>query len=168
MNSRKLPLLILVVAMTLGAAVVAGQTEPSPSISGRLTMIDGREAKGIRVAALVADGLSPVNTEPILVGVTQTDTTGQYRLDNMPPGRYFIMAGLKDSPSFYPGTQSISGARVVTVSRAATTTGIDFSVTPAGTARVKGTVRGLPSTLPKAIATVYMDSSCAKRREWSL
>ena len=162
MNPRKLLLLILVVALPLAAAVVAGQTQPSPSISGKLTLIDGRDAKGIRVAAMIADGLSPGNAVPILVGLTQADATGQYRLDNVPPGRYFIMAGLTDSPSYYPGVRTISGARVVTVSSAATITGIDFSVASAGTAHVRGTVSGIPSTMPRAIATVFLDSDAGR------
>jgi len=161
-DSRKLLLLILVVALPLVAAVVAAQTQTSPSISGKLTLIDGRDARGIRVAAMVADGLSPGNSVTILVGLTQADATGQYRLDNVPPGRYFIMAGLTDSPSYYPGARTISGARVVTVSSAATITGIDFSVAPAGAAHVRGKVSGVPSTMPRAIATVFLDSSAGR------
>jgi hypothetical protein len=154
MNSRKLPLLILMAALPLTAAVVAGQGEPSRSIGGKLTLTDGRDAKGIRVAAMVADGLTPGNSEPVLVGLTQADATGRYRIDNVPPGRYFIMAGLPDSASFYPG--------VVTVSGAAALTGMDFSVATAGAAHVRGTVSGVPSTMPRAIATVFLDSSAGR------
>jgi hypothetical protein len=163
MDSRKLLLLILIVALPLVPAVVAGQTGPqNATIGGKLTLTDGRDARGIRVAAMVADGLSPGNAVPILVGVSQADAAGQYRLDNVPPGRYFIMAGLTDSPSYYPGARTVASARVVTVSSAATITGIDFTVVPAGAAHVRGTVSGVPSTLPRALATVYLDSSAGR------
>ena len=139
-----------------------GTRPQNATISGKLTLIDGRDAAGIRVTAMVVDELSPGNAIPALVGLTQADATGQYRLDNVPPGRYFIMAGLTDSPSFYPGVRSISGARVVTVTSAATVRGIDFSVVPAGAAHVRGKVSGVPSTIPRAIATVYLDSSMGR------
>jgi hypothetical protein len=165
-NSRKLLLLLLAVALPLLPPVVAGQTPGTgplnATIGGKLTLTDGRDARGIRVAAVVADRPSPGNAAPILVSLTQANAAGQYRLDNVPPGRYLIMAGLPDSPSYYPAARTIAGARVVTVSSAATIIGIDFSVAPAGTAHVRGTVSGVPSTIPKAIATVYLDSSAGR------
>jgi len=132
------------------------------TITGKLTLIDGGDAAGMRVTAMVVDEFSPANAIPALVALTQSDATGQYRLDNVPPGRYFVMAGLMDSPSYYPGARSISGARVVTISSAATITGMDFSVVPAGAAHVRGKVSGVPSTIPRAIAAVYLDSSMGR------
>jgi hypothetical protein len=40
---------------------------------------------------------------PVLASLTLTDGSGAYRLENVPPGRYRIAAGLLDAPTFYPG-----------------------------------------------------------------
>jgi hypothetical protein len=76
--------------------------------------------------------------EGSLLALGETDRTGEYRLDTLPPGRYFIRSGLIGSPTYYPGVSSRNTARSVNVVRSATSTGIDFS-----TARPFGvTVRG--------------------------
>ena len=91
------------------------------------------------MAAMVVPGVRPAaNSTSELATITQTDSTGHYQLDGIPPGRYFIVAGTVSSPTFHPGTLAEIAASIFTVSRdAQTLTGIDIalntvSANPAG------------------------------------
>ena len=56
----------------------------------------------------------------------ETDASGSYRLENLPPGRYYIRAGLVELPTYYPGTTSSAEARSISVSRGSALSGIDL------------------------------------------
>ena len=102
------------------------------SITGRVLGVDGKPAAGVRVALASEDAEGRI-TANILIGLTVTDGTGRYRIDNIPPGRYGIVAGAVAAPTFYPGTASVSGASVVRVERGLTMSAQDFplATTPA-------------------------------------
>ena len=86
------------------------------------------------------------------VEARMTDDRGRFRVWGLPPGRFIVSAvvgqiefpgpGMIDlpgyAPTFYPGTAMSSGAALVDVGLASDTTGIDFSLAPAPTARVSG------------------------------
>lgn len=97
------------------------------AITGRVIGMDGRPAAGVRVALASPDANGKI-TSDILTGLTVTDETGRYRIDDIPPGRYGVVAGAVAAPTFYPGTTSISGASVVSVERGITMSGLDFSL----------------------------------------
>ncbi|HZI50446.1 MAG TPA: carboxypeptidase regulatory-like domain-containing protein [Terriglobia bacterium] len=85
------------------------------SVSGRVLSTDGKPAAGVRVAAVVAPEQgtgNPTNVTggPTLLSLAQTDNEGSYRLENIPPGRYYITAGLVDLPTYYPGTRPLKAA----------------------------------------------------------
>src|SRR5687767_541875 len=101
------------------------------SVSGRVLSTDGKPAAGVRVAAVVAPEQgtgNPTNVTggPTLLSLAQTDNEGSYRLENIPPGRYYITAGLVDLPTYYPGAPTADGGRVVLVTAGAVTANIDF------------------------------------------
>jgi hypothetical protein len=87
---------------------------------------------------MVVPGIQlPVNQESALARITQTDSNGRYRLDDIPSGRYFIVAGPLSFPTFHPGTLVPDAATIVTISQdGETRTGIDFALNTA------------PSTVP--------------------
>jgi hypothetical protein len=60
--------------------------------------------------------------------LAQTDPSGYYRIEDVPPGRYIIAAGSVERPTFYPGTSNGSKARAVTVSAAMPVKDINFQV----------------------------------------
>jgi hypothetical protein len=75
-----------------------------------------------------------------------TDAQGRYRLANLAPGRYFIVASMFGYPTFYPATTNADGATIVTVGADAPVNGINFTVLlPPG-----GNVSGRVSTPPAA------------------
>src|SRR5687767_7608594 len=108
-------------------------------VTGQLLSRNGQTVAGVRMSAMVVPepNATPSGTTA-LMSVVPADATGRYRLENIPPGQYYIMAGFVDLPTYYPGVSSLSGATAVTVSAGATVSGIDFPmVVPAGVT-VKG------------------------------
>ena len=80
-------------------------------ITGQLKTVDGRPADAVRVSALQAppptvrpgiDGIQYYLAPPPIRTV-MTDRDGRYRINNLPPGRYFVAAGVQGQDSYYPG-----------------------------------------------------------------
>jgi TonB family protein len=117
------------------------------AISGQLLSREGRPATGIRVSAMVIpDGGVPVSAASALVSSVLTDTSGRYRLENVPPGQYYVTAGFLDSPTYYPGTSALSGATAVRVEAGASVMGISFSLTASAGVSVSGRIVRRPGT----------------------
>jgi hypothetical protein len=72
-------------------------------------------------------GKSP-NEPGALTSLTETDSSGRYRLESVSPGRYYIVAGLIDTQTYYPGVRTATDASVVDVVSAATLTLRDFQI----------------------------------------
>lgn len=84
----------------------------------------------------------------------QTDDLGQFRVYGLPPGEYYISAGLMPgmmnqgisgistgyATTYYPGTPSLSEAQRITVGVGQETSNIVFSLSPARTAKITGRV----------------------------
>src|SRR5579871_2946437 len=82
------------------ALILLLQGAPRPgTVTGQLRTLDGAPAISVRVAAMPVptsnakpeDGVQYF-TYPPPEASTLTDTQGRYRLTNLPPGRYYIMA----------------------------------------------------------------------------
>src|SRR5262245_31304777 len=117
----------------------AGTTVETGAVTGRLSSRNGAPAAGVRIAALpVADKAAGT----VLVGISQTDESGRYRVSDIPPGRYYIFAGLIDHPNYYPGTVTLTDATVVTVDPGATVANINFSLVRPVAMKVSGTLSG--------------------------
>jgi hypothetical protein len=98
------------------------QEQPSGTIIGHLVSSDASTpAVGVRV------GVRVTGTGPLL-SVVQTDETGYYRLDGIPPGRYYVTAGLTDISTYYPGVLEAIDAKTVNVVVRSTVTGVDFAL----------------------------------------
>jgi hypothetical protein len=104
------------------------------AITGRLLTISGNPAANMRVA------LSPGDSGA-LVSLTLTDNAGRYRIANVPPGRYYIAAGLVDSPTYLPGTVSRKDATQVSVTAGSLVEAPDFRLAAnSGGLRLRGRV----------------------------
>jgi hypothetical protein len=120
-------------------------------------LADGSPVAAVRVAAVPApppnirptDGQNYYATQnPARIALTDND--GRYRLANVPPGRYFIVAGMVGQATFYPATTDIDAATVVTVTAGATIDAIDMTMRTAPGGRVTGRVDPAPvSTTPE-------------------
>ena len=119
---------------------------------GQLQTREGAPAAAIRISALPApppnirpsDGQNYYSTTAP-ASTTLTDAQGRYRLTNLAPGRYFILASVFGYPTFYPATTSADGATVVTVGGDAPVDGINFTVLMPPGGRVNGRVDTPPS-----------------------
>jgi hypothetical protein len=136
--------MILLAALVFTSSVKAQQRESNPSefgaVSGRLLSADGSAAAGVRVMAVPVSNSGVQNPAEVVEAITQSDASGAYRLDHLSPGRYYIRAGLVDLPTYYPGSTSPTEARVITVARGSTQSGIDFSLLRTAGVKLSGRV----------------------------
>jgi hypothetical protein len=99
------------------------------TVTGVLTSADSRPAAGVRVAVMVQpDNPGDVAGAAALVSIAETDDAGRFRLENVPPGRYYISAGRVELPTFYPGTLEIASGKIVTVTSGETLSGVNFII----------------------------------------
>lgn len=97
----------------------------SGTISGRLLRSDGTPAVNVRVLAVDTTATNP-DFDSGSVSMAHTDKMGSYRLEGVPPGRYFIVAGPRYAETSYPGVSK--AADLVTVADGKSIEGIDFKV----------------------------------------
>ena len=99
------------------------------TVTGVLTTADSRPASGVRVAVMVQpDSPADVAGAAALVSIAESDESGRFRLENVPPGRYYITAGRVELPTFYPGTLELASGKIVTVATGETLSGVNFSI----------------------------------------
>jgi hypothetical protein len=138
----------LIAAMMLqgGAAAAPG------AVSGQLQMTDGSPAAAVRIVAQTApppnirptDGQNYYVSQPP-VRVALTNAAGRYELPNLPPGRYYIIAGVAGQATYYPATTDIEDASVVTVEPGGSVGSIDFKLRTSPGSRVRGRVTPPPA-----------------------
>ena len=121
-------------ALALVLLLQGGPARPG-TVSGQLRALDGSPAIAVRVAAMPVptsnakpeDGVQYF-TYPPPESSTLTDNQGRYRLTNLPPGRYYIMAGAFGEPTYYPGTDKMESATAITLGTVSTTASLDFKL----------------------------------------
>jgi len=122
-------MLSILLAFTLFAQVNPALQSDNGTISGVLKSSDGMPVAGVRVSAmLVPDTGNSAAASSAMVSLAATDDMGRYRLENIPPGRYYLVAGRMDLPTYYPGIQEMSGGTIVSVVAKANLTGLDFQL----------------------------------------
>jgi len=107
--------------------------------TGQVSTLDGKPAPGIRVSIMVLpDPKDPAGAA--LLSLAETDGSGRFRLENIPPGKYYIQAGLLDFPTYYPGVPTLEGATPISIEAGITTEGLDFKMKRPPGVRVSGRV----------------------------
>lgn len=150
---------------------------PQGVISGRITDQAGDPVQGAVVAAARRGYQRGLRT--LLPAQTaQSNDQGEYRLANLPPGRYYILASdrralepaLAVNPqggrsgnitTFYPSAADAQGAVVLQVAPGADLRGIDIRLRQAAMFTIRGKIEGLPAgavnvsvqTIPRETAT---------------
>jgi hypothetical protein len=137
---------------------------PTAIISGRITDEDGDPMSGVRV---IAQKKKPGKATRESAGTEATNDLGEYRLSGLFPGQYWIVAmpppdfrdyeqrqeklppddgdGQPDNryvTTYYPGTYDAMQASAVTL-KAGDEMPVNFTLAPARTYRVRGTVTGV-------------------------
>jgi Carboxypeptidase regulatory-like domain len=127
--------------LTVLLAVQVSTLGQTGTIQGRILSADGIPAAGLRIAAQAVPDDSSANRSPnVMAAIAQTDSAGRYRLDAVPAGRYYITAGLVDSPTYYPGVVEIAEAKAVAVKGDAGLTGIDFTIPRLQALKISGRI----------------------------
>jgi hypothetical protein len=99
------------------------------TLSGQLRESGGKPAAGVRVFATPVEAdVAGVPVPAQLSNISQTDSEGRYRLQDVLPGRYRIAAGTLASPSYYPGGTTSNQGRIVSVAAGQTVTNLDFTL----------------------------------------
>src|SRR5262245_23543769 len=115
------------------ALLLSTQGIPGPNQTGTITGVlkdsAGKPASGVRVGAIaVPDSTTDIANASAMISLAETDDAGRYRLENVPPGRYYVAAGRVDFPTYYPGTLALARGTVVSITSSATVDGIDFAL----------------------------------------
>jgi hypothetical protein len=132
---KMLALLLLLWAQGLPVQPTQGGT-----ITGVLKDSGGKPAVGIRMAAVARpDSIEELtNGAAAMSALGETDELGRYKLENVPPGRYFIAAGNLNFPTYYPGTQALLEGKTIFVNAGETVPGIDFALKDSSGGRIIG------------------------------
>ena len=132
---------IALILLSMALAQQPAQTEFG-SLSGQIRGASGESAAGIRIAAAPVEAGVPVSQVPVeLSNIVQTDGEGRYRLENVRPGRYLIIAGSMASPSYYPAGTTPDVTRIMTVTASQAITNLDFAINSSSVPLIVGTVR---------------------------
>ena len=103
------------------------------TVSGSLKAESGLAVAGIRITALAISDGADKSSSTAMGSITQTDSLGHFRLENIPPGRYYITAGRVDYPTYFPGTQDARAGTILTVKSGDRIIGVDFAMSPLST-----------------------------------
>jgi len=127
--------LLFVVGALLGQGVPVLPNQGG-TVSGVLRTATGAPAAGVRVAALARpEALQDLASSSSFAGLVETDAQGRYRIENISPGRYYVVAGRVDVPTYYPGTLQATDGTVVLITPGITVSSIDFVLNNASAGR---------------------------------
>lgn len=124
---------LLLILAFLGQGIPIPQ-EQGGIITGTLKADDGKPVAGVRVAVLaVPERVADISYATAMTSQGETDKDGHFRLENIPPGRYYITAGRVDYPTYFPGTQDITTGKIVTVKAGDLLEGVEFAMNAVAT-----------------------------------
>src|SRR2546425_3569784 len=140
---------------------------PGAAISGRVMDTNGSPIPNVRVGAnikIYRQGKVDVFTRT----GAQTNAQGEYRIANLPPGRYFLQAMRNDDANkpgrsfqavFYPAVERIEDAESLRVTVGEEKRSINFRLRDAATHSVSGRITFLDSgqPVPNMAIQVYPD-----------
>ncbi len=137
-------LLALAMLTAQGIPVLPNQ---GGTVTGILRTSSGTPAAGVRVSALARpEATKDLSTSAALASLAETDASGRYRLENIPPGRYYIVAGNIDVPTFYPGSLTANEGIVILISPGVVVPDIDFALNGVSASRaVSSGAQGRPT-----------------------
>ncbi len=93
-------------------------------VMGTIQMDVEGSREGVRVAVVATDDITASN----LISLSETDSTGRFRLTDVPQGHYFVVAGPISSLTYFPGGLDRANAREIVVEAARTLVNINFKV----------------------------------------
>jgi Carboxypeptidase regulatory-like domain len=119
-------------------------------VAGTVRGTDGTPAARVRVGVMaIPEPGRGVRGAGTLVSQGQTDDDGRFQLQEVPPGRYYIVAGNLKAPTYYPGVPKMDTAKLIEVRAKATVRDINFAVNVSSSSDGVPTANvGSPAPLP--------------------
>src|SRR5712671_357505 len=148
---------MIAASFTLVILLQAGQGPPTLSvepgaIAGILRGADGKPIPCVRVTAMpdpkFERDIAPGTT---MTSLSRTDESGKFRLENIPPGHYFISAGRVDAPTYYPGSLKIDEGKSILVESGMLLSGIDYAIN--ATSLLDNSVSGSLSAILRSLSS---------------
>jgi hypothetical protein len=142
---------------------------PDGAIAGHITNEAGKPFPGVSVAAMrptYMHGRRQLIETSRAVAIT--NQAGEYRIADLPPGKYYIRAkppaSLKTKPGsdrayvpvYYPATNELARSVGLTLRVGEDLAGIDMNLAPARTVRIRGRVINARTSLPSTEAEVTL------------
>jgi len=154
---------VIATALVLGLLLQGSSSVPPGAVSGQLQTIDGVPAVNVRVVAIPApkgtisvdDGLNYYDPYfDLPTDRTLTDNDGNFRLQEIVPGRYFLLAGAAGHGTFYPAAPTMSGAMVIDVQSGVENSNLNFKLTTRLGGKLSGRINANMAALGPRTATV--------------
>src|SRR5215471_19357471 len=83
-------------------------------ISGQVRSQSGSPVPGIRVAAMEAPEMGTQDSAvSVMAGLTLSDENGNYRLEDIPVGKYFVVAGNLNDLTYYPNSIILTAVTLI-------------------------------------------------------
>jgi len=129
---------LIFIAIVFAVHDVSIAQNSTGTVTGQIRAANGMAAMAVRVAAVPVEGNRAADASISPASITETDASGRYRLANLPIGRYYIVAGLPQTPTYYPGTVDAAGAAVVNIEADTVPDALNFQLQRSGGVRVSG------------------------------
>jgi hypothetical protein len=136
----------LLLALLIGLPVAAAAQ--NSVIGGQVRDAAGNPAVSVRVAMTALNDNTGMPRTATLVRIVESDNTGRFRIEGVPPGRYGLMAGDVASPTYFPGTPDASKAAVITVAAGSVITNLNFALGTEPAPAVWTSTRNPPGPVP--------------------
>lgn len=149
--------------LALGLLLQSGPDVPPGALSGQLRTIDGVPAVSVRVVAVPAPKAS-ISVDAGLnyydpyfdlpTNRTLTDNEGNFRLQEIEPGRYFLLAGAAGHGTFYPDATSMSEATPIEIRSGFEVDNLNFKLTTRLGGKLSGRINADMAALGPRTVTI--------------
>jgi hypothetical protein len=120
------------------------------AVTGRVRDQADKPLASVRVALAELDENGRPLKDPVYIAIGRTDNDGRFRLENVPRGRYALIAGAVANPTYYPGSAKPEDARIIAIDPAAALADLEFrlvtALQPVQTTPISVVGNGLRST----------------------